>query len=165
MAIAKRVISYLEKNKIKFQIVQHRTVYTAHDVAATLHIKDSEIAKNLLIRAGKDYIVAVLPAHRNVDLKKIATLAGVKKADLPKERVMKTKFKVKPGALSAFGGVYKLPVYVDRALLKQKKVFFSGGSFEQSVQMSPKAFVKLENAIVGVFSVARKKKTKKSKKK
>lgn len=154
--IPKRVIKYLEKNNTKYETVEHRTVFTAHDLAITLKLKHSQIAKSLLIKADKDYILAVVSADRNLDFKKLAKLAGVKKVDLPKEGVMKTKFKVKPGALPAFGGLYKLPVFVDKSLLKEKKVLLAAGSFTESIKMSPKEYVKVEEATLGIFSVVKK---------
>ncbi len=167
MAIAKRLLNYLDKNKVKYEVVEHRKVFTAYDAAATMHKKLSQIAKNLLVKVDKDFVMAVLPASRNLDLKKLAKVAGAKKAELPSERVMANKFKVKPGALPAFGGLYKLPVYVDRSLLKEKKVVFSSGDFQASIEMSVKDYLKLEQVEKGQiasFSVVKKIKKTKSKK-
>ncbi len=159
MAIAKKLLNYLDKNKVKYEVVEHRKVFTAYDAAATMHKKLSQIAKNLLVKADKDFIMAILPASRNLDLKKLAKAAGAKKAELPSERVMTNRFKVKPGALPAFGGLYKLPVYVDRSLLKEKKVVFSSGDFQASIEMSVKDYLKLEQVEKGriaSFSVVKK---------
>ncbi len=167
MAIAKKLLNYLDKNKVKYEVVEHRKVFTAYDAAATMHKKLSQIAKNLLVKVDKDFIMAVLPASRNLDLKKLAKVVGAKKAELPSERVMVSKFKVKPGALPAFGGLYKLPVYVDRSLLKEKKVVFSSGDFQASIEMSVKDYLKLEQVEKGQiasFSVVKKIKKTKSKK-
>jgi len=140
--IPKKVINYLEKNNTKYEIVEHRTVFTAHDLAMTLKLKHSQIAKSLLIKADKDFILAVVPADRNLDFKKLTKLVSVKKVGLPKEGIMKSKFKVKPGALPAFGGIYKLPVFVDKALLKEKKVLLAAGSFTESVMILSTEYVK-----------------------
>lgn len=154
--IPKKVITYLDKKNAKYETVKHKTVFTAHDLAMTLKLKHSEIAKSLLVKADKDYVLSVLPADRNLDYKKLAKLVGVKKVDLPKEGVMKTKFKVKPGALPAFGGLYNLPVFVDKNLLPEKKVLLAAGSFTESIKMSPQEYVKLEEATTGSFSVVKK---------
>jgi len=159
MAIAKKLLNYLDKNKVKYEVVEHRKVFTAYDAAATMHKKFSQIAKNLLVKADKNFIMTILPASRNLDLKKLAKVVGAKKAELPSERVMVNRFKVKPGALPAFGGLYKLPVYVDRALLKEKKVVFSSGDFQASIEMSVKDYLKLEQVEKGQiagFSVVKK---------
>jgi len=156
MPIPKKIINYLDKNQAKYEIWQHRTVFTAFDAAQTMHVKVSQIAKNLLVKAGKSYIMAILPADRNIDFVKLAKLAQVAKVSLPKEGVMKKVFKVKPGALPAFGGVYKIPVFMDKNLLKETKVIFSSGSFTESIKMGIAAYKKLEQPQLGLFSVAKK---------
>ena len=46
MALVKKLTNYLEKNKIKYKTIKHRTVYTAWDLAKTMHIsKMSTITK------------------------------------------------------------------------------------------------------------------------
>ncbi len=154
--IPQKVINYLEKNSVKFEPISHRQVYTAHDLAMTLHIQHAEIAKSLLMKADNNYILAVIPADKNLDMKKLAKLAMVKNIAMPKEKVMTERFKVKPGALPAFGGLYKLSVYVDRLILKQKKILLSSGSFVDSIIMKPSDYMKLEQAITGSFSVSKK---------
>ncbi len=156
MPIPKKIINYLDKNKVKYEVVEHRKVFTAYDAAQTLHVKVSQIAKNLLIKAGKTYILAILPADRNLDFSKLGQVIGAAKVSLPKEGVMQKLFKVKPGALPAFGGVYKIPVFLDKTLLKEKKLIFSSGSFTESIKMSLSAYKKLEQPRVGAFSIAKK---------
>ena len=64
---------------------------------------------------------------------------------------MKKIFKVKPGAVTPFGEIYKIPVYIDRALLRAKKVIAGAGTHEDSVVMSAKNFVKAAKGTVGNF--------------
>jgi len=175
MPVPKNLLTYLDKNKTKYAVIPHKTVYTAYDTAQTLRKKLEEIAKNLLLKADRFYILAILPASKNVDLKKLKSIIEknlkhkIGKLDLPKEKVMTQIFKVKPGALPAFGAINQLPVYLDKALYKVKKAIFTSGSFEDSIEMALKDFEKLEKPIVGLFSVAKKikpvkkAKTKKSK--
>jgi len=160
--IPKKVVKYLEDAGVKHEILEHKTVYTAIDVAATMKKKMGEIAKSLLVKADKDYFLVILPADYNLDFKKLGVCIGmqtgkkVKVVKIPGEKVMETVFKIKAGAMSGFGNLYKLPVIMDRGLAKAKKAVFSSGSFNHSVEMAVKDFVKLENAILGSFGVKRK---------
>ena len=74
---------------------------------------------------------------------------------------MEKLLKVKAGAMSAFGGLHKLPVIVDKGMIKAKKAVFSSGSFNHSIEMAVRDFVKMENAVLGSFGI--KKKIKKQK--
>ena len=69
---------------------------------------------------------------------------------------MVEKLNIKAGAMSAFGGLHKLPVVMDKGLAKAKKAVFSSGSFNHSVEMAVKDFVKLENALLGQFGIKKK---------
>lgn len=153
---------YLEKAKVKHNILKHKTAYTAYDAAATMGKKLSEIAKSLLVIADKNYYLAILPADHNLDLKKLAgfvsKLAGrkIKVVKIPGEEVMKKLLKIKAGAMSAFGSLHKLPVVMEKKLVGVKRAVFSSGSFNHSVEMAVKDFIKLEKAVLGSFGIKKK---------
>jgi len=161
MPVPKQIINYLDKRGAKYAIVTHRKVYTAYDAAQTLKKKLDEIAKNLLVKTNKGFVLVLLPASKRLDLKKLKKLMnakgkGIKKVEIPKEGVMVRIFKVKPGALGAFGSFHDLEVYMDKNLQKVKKAIFPTGSFTDSVEMALKEFEKLEKPVVGMFSEAKK---------
>jgi len=174
MSISKKLLSKLEESKLKHEVINHRIVYTAYDVAATMHVKLNQIAKSLLVKTNKPlehglkpYVIVIVPADKNIDLKKLAKVMStsdlkISKVSIPKENVMKTVFKVKPGTMAAFGSIYKVLVFVDKAL--KGEVVFSAGSFNESIKMKVVDFIKLEKANVGIFSVAKKFKKSKVKK-
>jgi len=162
-----KLVKYLEKAGIKHEILEHKTVYTAYDAAATMRKKLDEIAKSLLVKADKDYYLVILPADRNLDFEKLGKCIGartkkpVKAVKIPGEKIMEKLLKMKAGALSAFGGLHKLPVVIDKKMAKAKKAVFSSGSFNHSVEMAVRDFIKMENAFLGNFGIKKKIKKKK----
>lgn len=158
MAVPKKLLNHLDKNNTKFEVVEHRTVYTAYDLAQTMKKKLQEVAKTLLIKADKQYYLVVIPAHYKLDFAKIKKFLKAKKVQIAKESEMKSKFKVKPGAITPFGSIHKVEVLVDKALLKTRDVFFGAGSFTDSIRMKVKDFLKLEQAQTGTISIRDKKK-------
>jgi len=144
MPIAKKIINHLEKNKIKYDILEHKVVYTAYDLAQTMKKKLQEIAKTVLVKADKEYYLVIVPAHYKLDLTKVKKLLKAKKVKMAKEGEMKSKFKVKPGAITPFGTIHKIGVVVDKTLLKTKDVIFGAGSFTESIRMKIKDFLKIE---------------------
>lgn len=162
MSIPKKIQNYLEKAEAKFDIIEHRTVYTAYDAAQTMKRKIDEIVKNLVVKADKEYYLAVLPANKNLDLNKLKALINknsekaIKKVEIIKENALSKLFKVKPGLMPAFGNPYKIKVVMDKNLQKVKKAVFASGSDSESIEMVTKVFEKLEEPIVGLFSVAKK---------
>ncbi len=161
MAIPKHVIKHLESKRAKYIHVPHRTVYTAYDAAQTLRRKLDEIAKNVLVKTNGGWALIIIPASKNIDFKKLKLAmqkAGkaITNIKIPNEKEMAKFLEIVPGALPAFGSLHDLEVYMDRTFLKLKKAVFSTGSFEDSVEMATKEFVKLENALLGAFSVPKK---------
>lgn len=151
MPIPKKLITYLDKNEVKYEVVEHRKVYTAFDLANTLKLKLSTIAKTLLVKADKDYYLVVLPAHYRLDLTKLKKVLGVKKITIAKENIMQKVFKVKPGAIVPFGFIHKTDVVMDKSLLKSPKMLFGSGSFTEAIEMKVKDYVKLVEPKEGEF--------------
>jgi Ala-tRNA(Pro) deacylase len=161
-----KLVKYLDEAGIDHQILEHKTVYTALDAAATMKKKMNEIAKALYVKADRDYFVVVLPADQNLDFPKLAKCLSASSeksyiaVKIPGEKIMLNALKLKAGAMTAFGKLHQLPAVVEKNLTKVKKAVFASGSFNHSVEMAVKDFIDLEEAVVGSFG--KKKKVKKS---
>lgn len=151
MKIPAKISQYLKSKQVDHEVVEHRKVFTAYDLGQTLKAKLEEIAKTLLVKADKQYHLIVLRASDRLDLKKLQKVLGAKKVTIAREQDMAREMKVKPGALTPFGGAHKLPVVLERGLLKTKQALFGSGSFEHAVRMKVKDFVKAEQPILGIF--------------
>ena len=110
MSIPKQTKKYLDKQMTKYDELAHKTVYTAYDLAQTLRKELKEIAKSLLIATDKAYVIAVVPAHMRIDLGKLKKVLKAKKVSIPNEKIMVKIFRVRPGAMTAFGGLHKAEV-------------------------------------------------------
>lgn len=152
MPIAKNLEKLLKQNKIKYEIVEHRKVFTALDSVATQHMKTSEVAKAVLLKGKKNLYLAVLSAGNNCDFKALSKLTG-DKVIMAKEKDITTKLKTKIGLIAPFGSVYKLPVLMDKKLVKNKKLNLPAGSYTESVVLNTKDYLKLENPVTGNFAI------------
>jgi Ala-tRNA(Pro) deacylase len=152
MAISKPLEKLLKSTKIKYEIVEHRKVFTAFDAAATQDLETKEVAKAVLLKGKKNLYLAVLPAGNNVDFKAISKLFE-DKVSMAKEKDIKKNIDAKIGLIPPFGSLFKLPVFLDKKLLKNKKINLPAGSYTESIVMSVKDYQKLENPILGNFSI------------
>ncbi|MBI4837353.1 MAG: YbaK/EbsC family protein [Candidatus Portnoybacteria bacterium] len=170
MPIPKPLIKYLDQSRIKYEVVEHKTVYTAHDKAATLRVKPQMVGKTMIIVFdGKNYALGLIPANKNLDKKKVlaafntqrkkAGEKGYKKIDFAKEAWMKKTFEgIDVGATPPFSALYDLPFFVDNLLIKQTKIFINAGKYEFSFRISPANLMKLNKEFLkGGFSMAKKK--------
>ncbi len=156
MPISAKLAKFLSQNEIKFEEIEHRTVYTGLDKAATLRVKPSLIAKTIVVKSGKELAMGILAANRNVNKKKLAKVSKLKNLDFISEKLMKSKFVgFKVGALPPFGLLFKVTSFIDRGLAKEKFVYASSGNYEISLKISPKILEKL-GAAKADFSVAKK---------
>jgi len=152
MKIHPKLQKHLEANKVKYEIIPHKKVFTAIDAAATLKVKLEEIAKSLVIKADKNYYMLILAANRSVNLAKLKKALKAGKVVIPKESELVKVLHVKPGALTGFGSLHNLDVVVDKGFVKAKKAIFASGSLAESIKIGVKDYLKLENALSHAFS-------------
>jgi len=175
MAILKSLQNLLEKNKIKYEVIDHKKVYTALDNVETQRIKPQEVVKTLVMKISpKKYILALIPANKNLDKKKFLKEVNkwlkkegekvAKSVEFAKETWMKKNIKGKIGATPPIGSLSKISTFIDKGLLKQKNLIINTGDYQKSIKLATKKFLELEEMIKGNFSEA-KRKVKKVKKK
>ena len=93
MAIPSKISKFLDKAGVKYEAIQHRTVYTAYDKAATLKVHLKTIGKTLLLFLDKNPAIVLIPANKNLDKSRLKKIAKAKKIDFLSERVIKNKLK------------------------------------------------------------------------
>jgi len=166
MPIPAKLNKFLSKNKVKFEKVKHKQVFTGLDKAATLRVKPNLIAKTLIMsafakatadkRSGKILAMAILASNRNLNKKKFAKASKLKNPDFVTETLIKNRIKgFKVGAIPPFGQMFKMPSFIDRGLLKERNIVVSAGNYETSLKLSPKTMEKL-GSIKADFSEVKK---------
>jgi len=163
MALSKKITGFLEKQKYKYQVIEHRTTYTAWDTAQTEKVKPQEVAKALVLKLDKEYAVALVPGNKNLDkvkflkvyntIQKKNNAKSAKKVEFAKEVWMKKSLPGKVGATPPFSELLKLPIFADKGLMKNKKVYFNSGEYEYSFLISTSEYLKKEKPVLGIFSV------------
>ncbi len=163
MKIPKKITNFFEKEGIKHQIIEHKTVYTSFDKAATLRADLKLIGKSVIVKGDSNPYIVLIPGNKNLDKDKFQKVLSkvkkkpVKKVGFATERWIKDNFKgAKIGAIPPLGKLFKLPVFIERTLLKNKKIYISSGSYNYSLVVTPSAFKKTaEELFEGSFSKKR----------
>jgi len=165
MPIPAKVKRFLDRNKVKYEAIEHRTVFTAFDKATTLRVLQKIVGKTLALKtdptgkpsasygAGKTYALALIPSNKNLDKMKFKKVAKAKHIDFAKEVWIKKNLKgVKVGAVPPFGFLWKLPTFADRSLMNQKNIIVNGGAWNWSIKITPAVFKKMiPGLILGGF--------------
>lgn len=152
--IPSKIKKFIESAKVKYDLLQHKLVYTAQDKAATLHLPPKIIGKTLVLKLDGKLALALIPADKNLDKNKFRKLTKAKKIEFATERVIKNKLKgVKIGAIPPFGSLWKLPTFVDSSLFKQTKFIVNSGRNDISFRLTPSTFKKIvPDVITGNFT-------------
>ena len=154
--LSNQITKLLDTAKVKYKVLEHKVVYTAHDVSATTKKKLGEIAKVVLVKVDKSFVLIVLPAGKYIDFKGIKKALKAKKVSMASEKDIEKYLKTKVGLLHPFGSVYNIQTLIDKGISKNKKLIASAGSFSHSVELALKDFEKLIKPIKGSFSKAKK---------
>jgi len=153
MSVPKKIINFLEKSKVKYEIIKHKIVYTAYDKTKTLRIPEKIVGKTLILKTNRNLSIALIPANKNLNPQKIKKSAKIKKLDFVSERVIKNKFKgVRVGAVPPFGNLWSIPTFIDKSLIKQPKIIINSGDYNFSIKTSGVFLKKIvPDLIVGSF--------------
>ena len=143
---------FLDSNKTKYALTEHKKVYTAFNEAETQHLKGKEVAKTVLVKTDSGYALVVVPAVKHVEFAKVKKALQAKNVSMAKESDITKVLKTKVGLIHPFGNLYKLPVLVDNAILRPKVMITSAGSYTESLEIKPKDFLKLVKPIKSDFS-------------
>ena len=154
----KKLENFLKDNKVKYEVVEHKVVYTAYDKARTLKVPEKSIGKTLVVKLDKEISLVLIPANKNLDKQKLKKLAKTKQIDFAKEAWMKKNLKgIKVGATPPFGNLYKLKTFIDRGLLANKSIVVSSGDYKSSLKLNPAIFKKVvSDLVIGSFSISKK---------
>ncbi len=153
MPIPKKILNFLDKAKVKYKILEHKKVFTAFDKSQTLKVLPKIVGKTVILNSGKELIFVLIPADKNLDLKKVKKKIG-KEVKLARERKIQEKIKgVKLGAIPPFGNLWKAKTLVDSSFKKEKKIILNSGDWNFSIEISPKEFQKIvPDLVFGSFS-------------
>lgn len=153
----KKLVKLLDKNKVKYEKILHRTVYTAYDKAQTLKIPKKIVGKSLVLKVNGKLGIVLIGANKNLDLKKFKNVLKAKKVDFVSEKIIKNRFKgVKVGAIPPFGNLWGLPTFIERALTKEPKIIINGGNYNFSIKIGSVSLKKLiPDLVIGNFSKSR----------
>jgi Ala-tRNA(Pro) deacylase len=152
MSISIRLKALLDENKIPFSVMSHQTTYTAQGTAATMQISAKELAKTVVVWAGEEMILAVLPGPRHVKLHKLTAEVG-RSVRLASEQEFGSHFSdCEPGAMPPIGSLYNLPVYVDESLADDEEIVFNAGTHHDAIRMRYDDFVRLVKPKVCSFT-------------
>lgn len=145
------VTAYLDEHGADYQLVEHAERFTAAAEAQAAGIEPGDAAKDLILRDGESYVMAVIPASQRLDLGKARQqLEMGKSLRLATEDEIGRDFaRFEVGAIPPFGPLHGIQQIVDRRLLEHDRVLCSAGDHAHGLLLAPDEIVRVAEARVG----------------
>ncbi|MCA9226970.1 MAG: YbaK/EbsC family protein [Planctomycetales bacterium] len=145
------VAKFLQQSDVEFEVIPHRETHDAQHMAQAIHIPGREVAKTVLLRAdhGYRYIVAVLPATKQIDLRKASeALNGSELALATEAEIAQCCPDCECGVLPPFGSQYEMTTMVDESLTHEEEVFFEANTHHEAIRMRFADYRRVEEPLV-----------------
>ena len=140
----------LKANKVDFSIHEYEHDANAKsfglEAAEKLNLRVEEVFKTLLVTDEKNYFVAILPVHHQLNLKKVAQAVGAKKLKMsdPKDAERLTGYLV--GGISPVGQKKRLKTVIDQSAVQLEKLYVRGGKRGLDIGLKPQDLAKVLSA-------------------
>ena len=145
------VYTHLDEHGVDYQPVEHEERFTAAAEARAAGIEPGDAAKDLILRDGESYALAVIPASQRLDLAKAREMLGAGRSlRLATEEEIGRDFRpFEVGAIPPFGPLHGIPQVVDERLLEHDRVLCNAGDHAHGVLLQPGEMVRIAEARVG----------------
>jgi Ala-tRNA(Pro) deacylase len=152
MSISRTLNSFLDRERVHYDVLPHPEAFRAAEIARTLHTPQREMAKVVIVKVEKRFIMTVLPASWNVDLHRLKTVFATHQVRLATENEITGLFPdCELGAMPPFGNLYGLPVFVDHSLTEDEEIVFQAGTHSDAIRMRYWDFASLAFPVVEEF--------------
>ena len=141
MTMPARLNAHLDQAHVAYIPIHHIPARSSQYAASLLHTPGKQVAKTVAIRAGKQILLAVLPASYHVNLDKLSTLVGGPVKLIDEQECYRLFPDCQPGSIPPFGELYGFPVYLDAALAQASEIIFSAGTLSDAIRMGNTDFV------------------------
>ena len=139
-----RAIAYLGKNKIPYGVIKYDHQEKGAEYAAKATGNPLEITvKTLVVELDrKRYCLALLPGHRELNLKKLASSSGCKRTAMVDINTAERLTGYLVGGISPFGTLQRLETVMESSILANPEILINAGQRGMMLKMDPEDIVK-----------------------
>ncbi len=143
MTVPSAILNYLNHNNIDYQVIQHQHSQGSFQSSQLAHVDANKVAKAVLLKDRHEYVLAVLPASRSIDMHGVREEFG-EQMQMAKESEIGQCFPdCELGAIPAIGELYGFSTIVDKKLQLEPEIYFEAGDHEDLIQVSETDFEKM----------------------
>jgi Ala-tRNA(Pro) deacylase len=140
MTVAASVVRVLTDHGTEYELVTHAKSFSSIESANAAHVPEDHVAKGILLKDARGYVLAVIPASEWVDLRRLKAELGRDLAMTPEREIDGLFSDCTPGAVPPLGEAYGLEMVLDDALTSLSSIYFEGGDHQHLVRLSGDQF-------------------------
>ena len=139
-----RAILHLKKKKIPYEVVKYEHHEKGAEFAASATGYPLEhTVKTLVVESDRrSYCLALLPGHRELDFKSLASLLGVKRTAMVDIKTAQRLTGYLVGGISPFSTQQRLQTVMDSSILSNAEILINAGQRGVMLKMAPGDIVK-----------------------
>jgi Cys-tRNA(Pro)/Cys-tRNA(Cys) deacylase len=145
-------ITAAERAGVTFEVLayEHRPGAPAYgmEAAEALGQPPERVFKTLVARADGRLVVALVPVHRALDLKRLAAAVGARRAEMAKPADAERATGYVVGGISPLGQRRRLPTVIDASVAALPRVFVSAGRRGLELALHPADLQRLCDAVL-----------------
>jgi Cys-tRNA(Pro)/Cys-tRNA(Cys) deacylase len=142
---------FLESLGIAFEMREYEVDpedLSAITVAKKIGMPAEQVFKTLLTTDGRgEYVFAVIPGDGELDFKKLARAAGMRKAEMAPLKDVQPLTGYIRGGVTVFGAKKAYPIFVDETAILFDKISVSAGTRGTQLILSPEDYLKAAEAL------------------
>ena len=142
---------YLDSLDIHYELRDYELAaeeFSAVIVAAKIGLPPEQVFKTLLCVTGdREHVFAVVPGNAELDLKKLAQAAGVRKAEMVAVKEVQPLTGYIRGGVTVFGARKAFPIYIDETLELFDIISISAGIRGTQLVLAPADYLKAARAL------------------
>ena len=140
MTTSKSITDFLAQAGADYSIVGHPHSESSDTTAEAAHISGEKLAKGILLKDNRGYVLAVIPASHAME-------TGTLGQKIQRPLVMASETEIarvfadcEVGAIPVLGKAYGLTTVVDHALCSLDEIYFEAGDHEALIKIAGEDF-------------------------
>lgn len=143
MGVALTIREYLDDNHIPFDVKRHHKTATSAVTAMVARVEGGSLAKGVVLKWDDGYILAVLPASRQLDMARMRDMIGGEVRLATEDEASMLFPDCETGAVPALGVPYRVSCVIDDELEGLDDIYFEGGDHKSLVHLAGDEFGRL----------------------
>ena len=134
---------YLDNNHVEYETLTHKKTSTMLNTAEAAHLSGRELAKAVIVKRKKGYLMAIVPASRKLDLSTLGDWLNQTISLATEEELVELFPDCSTGAIPALGAPFGIKSVIDQELSGLSDIYFEAGDHQTLIHVTGNEYDRL----------------------